>query len=83
MSVENKELINNLTSTKDLLEEWNINKALNLLNDISDNTVDFNYDLSRVWLEIMYSQSWEKWEEFTSWVNNILSQFLVQNNNIA
>lgn len=79
MSIENEKLIN-LIDTKDLLAKWNIDEALNSLNNVCDKTVDFKCDLNRIWLEIICFQSWEKWEEFTSWVNDILSKFLVQNN---
>lgn len=78
LNFENKELVNNGINSKEKLIKWDVNQALDLLLKESKETISFSQDLNRIWLEIYAYQLWEEWDKFTSWVDDILSNFLLK-----
>jgi len=73
---ESKELVNNDINSKEKLINWDVNQALDWLLRESRETISFSRDLNRIWLEIYAYQLWKEWDKFTSWVDDILSNFL-------
>lgn len=82
MSAEKNEIQNSLPNVKELLQSWDIDKALNSVQINSQEVVEEKeqelagmFELSQFVLALD--------EEKTDWLNAILSQFLIPQNNIA
>lgn len=65
---------------KSALENWNLDGAFAWIESKIEETMVFKWDLNRIWLKVMTCQIWERWEDFTSWIDKILAQYLQQNN---
>lgn len=84
MTAQNIEFSNNsLPDVKEMIKKGNIDQALQGLWIETQETVAFQSDLNRVWLEMHAYQSWENAQKFTDDLNAIFAQFLIPQNNIA
>lgn len=82
MSAENKEVGNILPNIKEMIKNGNINidQALQGLWMETQETIAFQGDLNRVWLEIQTLQVWENGQDITKDLGAIFSQYLQPKN---